>query len=85
MSQERQAEEAAKILGPGRHICVELKDDYNEVSWPRVSRTTQQAPKALHPVGTALQDSLSSQNMQKACRSVPGTPDASDLHPACSS
>ena len=41
MSQEKQAEEATKVLGPGRHIYVELKDDYNEVSWPRVSRCTQ--------------------------------------------
>ena len=37
MSQEEQAEEASKVLGPGRHIYVELKEDYNEVSWPKVS------------------------------------------------
>ena len=37
MSQEEQAEQALKVLGPGRHIYVELKEDYNEVSWPRVS------------------------------------------------
>ena len=35
-NQGKQAEEAAKVLGPGRHMYVELKEDYNEVSWPRV-------------------------------------------------
>lgn len=49
MSQERQAEEAAKVLGPGRHVYVELRDDYNEVSWPRVSQTTEQPPRLCIP------------------------------------
>lgn len=39
MSQEKQAEEAAKVLGPGRYIYVELKGDYTEVSWPRVRKS----------------------------------------------